>query len=201
LRRGDLLTVAIWAVLLAGVLAAPSLLPSTNPGDDLTRNTVRLALAYYAGAAMLMLRLRPGDWPATLGRGRLARWCWTLAWAAYLAHLGMAFHHYDGWSHARAVERTERVTHFGPGIYVSHTFTLVWTLDVLAWWLRPAWYAARPAWIDRLLHGFMAFIIFCATVVYEEGFIRWAGLMLFTVLGVMLLGRLRGTGFQPIPRL
>jgi hypothetical protein len=186
--------VAAWAVLLAGVLAAPALLSSANPGDDLTRNTVRLALAYYAAAAVLMLRLRPGEWLAASGRGRVARWCWTLAWAAYLVHLGMALHHIDGWSHARALERTERVTHFGPGIYVSHGFTLAWTLDVLYWWLYPAGYAGRPAWVDRLLHGFMAFIIFCSTVVYEEGFIRWAGLVMFAVLGVMLLRRFRRTG-------
>jgi hypothetical protein len=191
--------VAAWAVLLAGVLAAPSLLPSANPGDDLTRNTVRLALAYYAAAAALMLRLRPGEWLAASGRGRLARWCWTLAWAAYLVHLGMALHYYDGWSHARAVERTERATHFGPGIYVSHAFSLFWTLDVLYWWLRPAGYAARPAWVGRLLHGFMALIIFCATVVYEEGFIRRAGLALFALLGAMLLSRLRRTDLQTVP--
>jgi hypothetical protein len=101
----------------------------------------------------------------------------------------MAAHHYAGWSHARAVERVERTTHFGPGIYVSHLFTLLWTLDVLYWWLCPQGYARRPAWVGALLHGFMAFIIFCATVVYETGPIRWAGLALLAGLGALLVRR------------
>jgi hypothetical protein len=178
-----------WAVALAGILAAPSLLPSADAGDDRTRNTVRLSLAYYAAAAALMLRLGGDDWAAATARGRLARACWTLAWAAYLVHLGMAFHYYHHWSHADAVRHTYERSGFGEGIYVSHLFTLAWTLDVVFWWLRPARYAARPAWVGRLLHGFMAFIIFNGTVVYETGFIRYAGALLFSALGVLWLHR------------
>ena len=37
----------------------------------------------------------------------------------------------------------------------------------------------------------MAFIVFNGTVVYETGFIRWAGLALFFALGLFLLKRLR----------
>jgi hypothetical protein len=44
----------------------------------------------------------------------------------------------------------------------------------------------------------MALIIFCATVVYEEGFIRRAGLALFALLGAMLLSRLRRTVLQTV---
>jgi hypothetical protein len=95
----------------------------------------------------------------------------------------MAFHYYHHWSHADAVRHTEVVAHFGAGIYVSHFFTLVWTLDVLLWWLRPAAYAARSPWVGRLLHGFMVFVIFNATVVYEEGAIRWAGAVGLAALG------------------
>ena len=50
------------------------------------------------------------------------------------------------------------------------------------WWLRPLWYARRSAWIDRALHGLMLFIVFNATIVYETGFIRWAGVALFVFL-------------------
>src|SRR5689334_11664316 len=90
--RAALLAAAAWALLLAGILLAPAVLPPSDPGDDLTRNTVRLSLLYYALAAALMLRLRPGGWAAATERGRLARACWTLAWAAYLVHVGMALH-------------------------------------------------------------------------------------------------------------
>ena len=77
-----------------------------------------------------------------------------------MIHVGVAIQLYHHGSHAEAVAHTERRSGFGAGIYVSHLFTLAWTLDVAWWCLRPAAYAARPAWADRLLHGFMLFVIF-----------------------------------------
>src|SRR3954451_17204056 len=139
---GSGVALVVWCVLLVAVLAAPALRGSNNPGDDLTRNTVRLALGFYAVAAVVMLWLRRGEWAATSKRGELARCCWTLAWMAYLVHLAMAFHHYHGWSHARAVEHVRAVSGVGEGIYASHLFTLLWTLDVVWWWRNPASYAA-----------------------------------------------------------
>jgi hypothetical protein len=184
------LVIASWGLLLAAVLAVSCWLRA-DPGDDLVRWTVRLALAYWAAAVALLLSLGPGERRAESGRGRLARWCWTLAWATYLVHLAMAFHFYHRWSHADAVRHTRDVSGFGEGIYVSHFFTLVWSLDVIFWWLRPGRYAARPPWVDGLLHGFMVFIVFNATVVYESGPIRWAGLAGLGVLGLLGLARLR----------
>jgi hypothetical protein len=190
-KHASFLVIAAWALLLTGVLASPWLRASTNPGDDLTRYTIRLALAFYASAAGLMLFLRPSEWDGS-DRGGLARWCWSLAWAAYIVHLGMAFHFYHGWSHADAVRHTEEVSGFGPGIYVSHLFTLLWTLDVAWWWLRPHAYARRPVGIGWTLHAFMAFIAFNGTVVYETGPIRWAGALMFAVLsGLWLYTRAR----------
>jgi hypothetical protein len=181
--------VGLWLVLLTAVLIVPYWTDSSTLGDDLTRNTIRLALLYYAAAATLMLLLRPAEWQITSGRGRLARWYWTLAWATFLVHVSMAFHHYHHWSHADAVQHTRNVSGFGEGIFFSHLFTLLWTADVVFWWWRPERYALRSPWLGRLLHGFMAFIIFCATVVYAEGFIRWAGALLFTELALILLHR------------
>src|SRR5204863_7801685 len=120
---------------------------AADPGDRLTRDTVRLALVYYAAAATLMLRPGPRAW-------RAARWCWTLAWAAYLVHVAMAFHHYHHWSHAAAFAHTRAVSGVGEGVYVSHAFTLLWTLDVAWWWLRLGSYTTRPPWVGRALHGF-----------------------------------------------
>ena len=186
MKQASTVAIVVWALLLAGVLASPWLLASTTAGDDLTRNTVRLSLAYYAAAAGLMLFLRPVEWNAA-GRGELARWCWSLAWAAYIIHVCIAFHFYHGWSHADAVRHTEKVSGFGSGIYVSHLFTLLWTFDVAWWWLRPYVYASRPAWIGWTLQAFMAFIAFNGTVVYETGPIRWAGTAMFTTLGLLWL--------------
>jgi hypothetical protein len=178
----DALALLVWLILLAVILITPQAIQSSTLGDDLTRFTVRLALLYYAVAASLGLWLRPEDWLAQSAGGRLARWCWTLAWLAYLIHVGMAFHHYHHWSHTDAIQHTRAVSGVGEGIYVSHLFTLVWTADVVWWWGRPQTYAVRPAWVGWMLHGFMLFVIFNAMVVYEQGLIRWAGLALVVEL-------------------
>jgi hypothetical protein len=179
----------IWLVLLAGILVSPTVFGSSTAGDDLTRNTIRLALLYYAVAASLMLWFPGTAQSALTSNSRLARWCWTLAWAAYLVHLGMAFHHYHDWSHARAVEHTRSVSGVGEGIYVSHLFTALWTLDVASWWLAPFWHASRRAWMNIVLHCFMLFVIVNGTIVYEEGFIRWAGVALVEELGRLYVNR------------
>ncbi len=185
LRGSDVAMVMVWLVLLGGTISIPYALQSPTLGDDLTRYTVRLSLLYYAMAATMMLLLRKPEWFALSGRGRLARWCWTLAWSSYLVHLAMAFHHYHHWSHADAVEHTRAVSGLGEGIYFSHLFTLLWSADVAGWWLWPGRYARRSPWIDRGLHGFMAFIIFNGTVVYETGLIRWCGVALFVELAIV----------------
>jgi len=179
---------ALWAGLLAVVLIAPFAISTADVGDSLIRNTIRLSLFYWWAAVNLLLFLRRDDWPAQTERGQFARMCWTLAWAAYLVHLGMAFHWYHGWSHAAAMEHTREVSGVGEGIYVSHLFTLLWTLDVAWWWLQPGAHARRSPWVDRLLHGFMAFVIFNGTVVYETGLIRWAGAAAFAELTAALIG-------------
>src|SRR5437868_1002537 len=102
-RPLGLAAVGTWTLLLAAVLALPWLVPLDNPGEYLTRATVRVALAYYAAALVLMLTLRPPGWAAATGRGRLARRCWALAWVTYAVHVGVAFHYYHHWSHADAV--------------------------------------------------------------------------------------------------
>jgi hypothetical protein len=175
-----------WAVLLVVVFLAPRLYPSANAGDDLTRNTVRESLLFWLAAVWLMLGLDAAGWRAETITGKSARLCWTLAWLAYLIHLAMAMHYYHGWSHADAMRHVDEVSGFGPGIFFSHLFTLLWTADVAWWWLDRGSYATRSAWIGRTLHAYMAFIIFNGTVVYETGFIRWAGVMMFTVLGARL---------------
>lgn len=163
-------------------------------GQMLTRNTVRLSLAWYTAAAWLMMRLRADDWAIATARGRLARWCWSWAMVAYLAHLAMAFEHYHHWSHAEAFEHTRLAGGFGEGIYASYLFTLLWAADVAWWWIGPARYAGRPAWIDRTLHGFMLFIIFNGTVIFGRGLVRWAGVMMFAGLLVAWILRRRHPG-------
>ncbi|MBS0211340.1 MAG: hypothetical protein JSS27_20540 [Planctomycetes bacterium] len=175
-----------WMLLLgpALLLAASglSLALAVNPGDALTRNSIRLSLAWYLAALLAMLFCRAEDWSAETPRGALARWCWTWAVVCFIVHLGLAFHFVHGWSHSRAFEKTLRVAGVGEGVYVSYLFTVLWLVDLLCWWLAPRRYAARSVWIDRTLHAFMLFIVFNGSVVYEAGPIRWVALVSFGVL-------------------
>jgi hypothetical protein len=174
--------IALWLILLACVFAVPYWLHSPTLDDDLTRRTVRVSLLYYAAAMGLVFAF--GDRFKESPLIRLMRLLWTLAWAGYVIHLATAFGYYHHWSHQDAFEHTREVSGVGEGIYVSHFFTLIWTLDVLAWWLSPAARATRSPWIGRLLYAFMAFIVFNGTVVYETGMIRWAGVAMFVMFGV-----------------
>jgi len=169
-----------WVVLLVFVLL-PLLAP--DPGQALIRGSIRLALGYYALAVTFLLLATAADWRMHATKVALARTCWTLACVTYLLHVALAFHYFHHWSHADAVRHTEAVSGFGPGIYVSHCFGIAWTADVVAWWLWPAWYAGRSPWLGRALHSFLAFVIFNGTVVFESGFVRWAGVALGVWLG------------------
>ena len=175
-----------WLVLLGLAIALPILTASPTLADDLVRYTVRVSFLYYALTVNLMLWLGPADWQAVSRPGRLTRRSWMLAWAAYLVHLAFAFALYHHGSHSEAVEHVREASGTGEGIYVSHLFTLLWTVDVAWWQLRPLAYAARSSWFDRLLHAFMLFLWFNGTVVYETGPIRWAGLLFFIELAGML---------------
>jgi hypothetical protein len=182
-RRLDAAALVVGCALLLIVLGGTAIF-AHDLGETLTRNTVRLSLAWYAAALIAMLNLRQDDWTAAAPLGRLARWCWTWAIVVFLVHLAMAFHFYHGWSHAAAFERTRQVSGAGEGIYTSYLFTLLWIADAAWWWIRPAAYAARSPWIGRLLHAFMLFIVFNGMVVYEEGAIRYAGIVMFAAFAV-----------------
>jgi hypothetical protein len=171
------------AATLTGVLIG-SYLFGDAAGAQLTRNTIRLSLAWYAAGLMWMVRLDSQEWTASTTRGQIARWCWTWGVVAFFVHLAMAFHFYHHWSHSHAFQHTREVSGFGEGIYFSYLFTLMWMVDTFWWWGFPARYAARPVWIDRILHTYMLFIILNGTIVFESGAIRWVSLAMFGVLVV-----------------
>ena len=153
-----------WGALLALALLAPGVEPDAV-GDFRVRKTVWVSLAFWFAAFFV------GD--------RLARWCWTLAWVSFAVHVGVAFHHVHQWSHAAAFRHVEERSGFGPGIFVSYAFTLIWLWDVARWWARGA--AARPPlwWVAVML-----FITFNGAVVYESGPIRWVALAMFAALAL-----------------
>jgi hypothetical protein len=154
--------IALWLLALGAMFAASPSAATIDPGDFLIRTTARISLGFWAVAVLLILRGQPA-----------ARLVWTLAWLAFLVHVATAFAYAHHWSHANAFRHVEEVSGFGPGIFVSYVFTLTWTADVLWWLLARASRDNRPGWLNCALHGFMVFIIFNSTVVYENGAIRW----------------------------
>ena len=145
-----------------------------DTGEWLTRGTVWLALSLYVAAEMAAACKRDAT-------GGFARWLSTIGGAAFLLHVVCAFHFYHQWSHAVAYADTARQTaefagwNWGGGLYVNYAFLLFWLADVAWWWLSPGSYAARPRTLHLLVHAFVLFIVFNATVVFGEGWVRVYG--------------------------
>jgi hypothetical protein len=174
--------------LLVAALTIPPASGWTDPADGVTRLTADVALALWFAAATLLLT----------GHRLLARTFWVYGCAAFLVHVATAFDRVHHWSHGAAFDHVEATGGFGPGIFVSYLFSLTWAADALWWWAGPASYDRRPAWLDHTVHGFMAFIVFNGTVIYETGFIRYAGIVAFATLGALAVRRTgRESGSRP----
>jgi len=186
----------VWTALVAFLCLTPGLVGFPVPGDELARLTARLTLLAYGLSATLQLLARPADWYPLTERLRLARSAWTMAWLTYLLHVAVAFHYVHGWSHAAAVAHTAAVGGFGGGIWVNHLVTLLWTADVAAWWLAPAWYAQRPARVSWLFHGFLLFVIVNAAIIFAAGTTRWLGVGLCAWLALLLVRKRRQPGLS-----
>lgn len=152
-------------------------------------STAWVSFALWAGAVGLMIPATVSEWQARATRFRVARWSWALGVSMFLIHFVVAFHFAHRWRHANAFDHVTRTSGFGPGIYVSYLFTLVWLADAAWWVLWPAGYAGRPKWAGWTVHGLMAFITFNGTVVYVPGWIRWMAAGVFAALGAALVWR------------
>jgi hypothetical protein len=166
---------AAGAVLVAAAFVAPVLVPNDDPADVVTRQTARVAVLFWGLASAFRLTDHR-DW---------ARAAWVVGAVTFLVHVTTAFDRVHGWSHAAAVRHVESVSGFGPGLLVSYAFTVLWAADAGWWWLDRRGYESRPGWLDQVVHGFIAFVVFNGTVVYETGFIRWAGAGLFAGLAFL----------------
>lgn len=171
----------LWILALLQAFTLPLLTRPDNPGDGQVRYTIRVALLCYFLTCMIL----------TSGNAnRLARLIWSLGCISYFIHVALAFHHHFEWSHEAAIQHTQERSGFGQGIYASHLFTLAWTFDVLWWWVSCPSYQSRRAWIGYCLHGFMAFMVFNATIIFEQFVIRWLGVVFFLSLIVIYFFRL-----------
>jgi hypothetical protein len=157
-------------------------------GELLTHRTIRLALACIVGAFAIRIANRQ-HW----GRDTsMSRGLWTLGCAFFVAHVACAFQFYHHWSHQHAFLVTAQRTQeqigiaFGPGIYFSYFFTLLWIVEVVVMWTWPDAFDARPSWLYWAVSGFMAFIAFNGAVVFEDGITRPLGII--ATLGLASLG-------------
>ena len=138
----------------------------------LTIWTVRISFLLYVAALALMLADKRG-----------ARVVWAAGFLAYLAHVAAAFHYFHHWSHAAAYQETARQTEelfgfaFGGGLYFNYAFTVVWGADVL--------FRFGSRWAAAAVHGFLAFMFFNGTVVFAQGWSRWAGVAATALLAVL----------------
>jgi hypothetical protein len=157
-----------------------------DPGELSIRWTVRIAVGLYALAlAGRLLGKRNPFWLQP------ARWAWTLGCVASVAHVVCAFQFAHGWSHAAAYQETARRTEelfglaWGGGLYLNYLFTAVWVGDVLWWWLAGHSYQERPRWLEGMVQGFLAFMVFNGAVVFATGPVRWISLAACLALGAL----------------
>jgi len=156
--------------------------PEQNLRYPAVIDSAYFAFAMWAGASLLMLQVAQANWKPGEPSLRAAQWAWFLAWALFAVHVGYAFRFAHGMSHAKAMLHVETTSGFGPGIYVSYAFTLIWMIDALWLTLNSRSYTRRPRWLGYALHGFFVFITFNGTVVYGHGFTRWVSLGVFACL-------------------
>jgi hypothetical protein len=177
--------VVVW-LFFAGACVAFAVV---DPEPDLQHPAVAISARYtvglWFGVSLAMLWMRSGEWSPLTRRLRLTRLCWTLALAMLLAHIIFAFWLAHGWSHDAAVRHVAATGGFGWGIAVNHLFAAVWLADVVWWWANPDGYANRPRWVGNAVHGFLAFVVFNATVVFGPPGWRVVDGVLFGVLAVV----------------
>lgn len=151
-----------------------------DPGQFLTRSTIWITIVSYALGVGLFALPERISW-----RDSATRALWTTAAVALTAHFAFAFEFYHGWSHGAAYRDTARQTaevvglEWGGGLFINYALLVAWIADI-GWWWRSgvSSYRERSMLLLSSWHAFLILIIFNATVVFEEGFVRWLGLTL-----------------------
>lgn len=177
--------VALW-LFVAGTCLAFALL---DPEPDLRHPAVtisaRFTVGLWFGTCLVMLWVPAGEWRPLSPRLRLTRLCWTLAAAMLVVHIVFAFGLAHGWSHDAAVRHVAAAGGFGWGIVVNDLFAAVWLADAAWWWATPSGYAHRPRRFGCAVHGFLAFVVCNATVVFGPPDWRVVDGSLFAALAVV----------------
>ncbi len=186
-RRLEVSVVVVGLLLLAIVIGATRQW-ADDVGDSLTRNTVRLSLAWYAAALVMMLGLAPGDWTATTFPRPVARWCWAWGIVCFLSTWGWRFTIASLVACARLRAHAAGQRHRRRDLCLVSVHVAVDRRCQLVV-AQPGALCGAVVWIDRALHAFMLAIVFNGMIVFEEGPIRWAGWTLVAVLAAAWLAR------------
>lgn len=158
--------------------------------------TAWVACVWWVFGSAQLLWMRPSDWQAPSTRLHFAGLSMACGVVTLGLHIACALEKLGG--HAAAIEHSARTAGVGWGVYVNYLFAVVWLTDSL--WLTAATrsYARRPRWVGWMVHGFLAFIVFNATVVYGEPATRLAGVAWFAILGASWWRYSRTTAQNPV---
>lgn len=135
-----------------------------------------------------------GEWaafPTAEGRDRgWARVFGTLGAVSFLAHVGLAMQFRHHWSHASAMQETERQTvalfgiRAGYGVWMNYGMAMLWSAEAARSWIRPRLPRARMkdhrTAKPSALHLFFGFMWLNAAVVFPSGAWRLLGLGMLT---------------------
>jgi hypothetical protein len=187
-----ILAVATWTFWLL-ILFIPAIRALTEPiGRDVTNEAIKNSarwpvFLWCLGWPIAFVTKRPAP---LLSVYKLPLLAWTLGCAAFLLHIAVAFHLGHGWSHEAAWQHTKAVGGYGDGIYVNYLFALVWLADVIWMWAAFDSYLKRPRWLNWTIHGFLAFVVFNAAVVFGSRDTRLVFLITFgIVLALLAVGK------------
>lgn len=150
--------------------------------------TIWISLVFYASAVAVSFLVTDG-----MKQLKIYRILWSLGCIFALIHVFCAFQFIHDWNHQIAVKHTiietERVTglRFEYGIYFNYLFLLVWTIDCIK--LHNAHSnrkigATHSLW-SRFVHIYMLLIIISATIIFEEGFIRYISFISLALLALL----------------
>lgn len=114
-------------------------------------------------------------------------WSWLIGAALLSIHIVASYTFVYHWNHQAALAATAedsfRVTGVRAswGVYVNFAFAAIW----LSYSLACLTGKRRHGWFDTAIYLFLAFIVACATILFETGTIRWTA----TVAALILLAQ------------
>jgi hypothetical protein len=153
-----------------------------DTGQWLTRGTIWLALTLYVAGEIVSVALRGNQ------SERVARVLNSVGCAAFVAHVGCAFHFHHHWSHAAAYAETARQTaayfgwEWGGGIYFNYALLLLWLSYAILSWTNPLHSRLRPGWTLWIGRSFILMMMVNGAVIFAHGPVRWFGLFLCAML-------------------